>query len=144
VPGPIASQRIVVVSHGSVATSLLQAVEMIAGPQQGIYAVEIAPGESPEDFAAELDALLGSIAPDPVLILVDLVGGTPYNVAARHVVGDRFECVSGANLPMLLELVMSRGDFVLAELAATAESAGRAAIRNLGPQLRAAKSGAAR
>jgi mannose/fructose/sorbose-specific phosphotransferase system IIA component len=135
---------IVVVSHGPLASSLVRAVVMIAGPQEGLHAVEIGPGESPEVFSEALASMLRSIAPHPVLILVDLLGGTPYNVAARHVADSQAECVSGANLPMLLELVMSRADCSPAELAASAESAGRDSIKNLGPQLRAAQSAADR
>jgi PTS system mannose-specific IIA component len=127
--------NIVVVSHGNLATALIQAVEMIAGPQDGLFAAEIGPGEGAETFAVDLGRLLHSIEPEPILILVDLLGGTPYNVAARHVLGDRFECVTGANLPMLLDLVMSRGEIPLSELAASTERAGRDSIRNLGPLL---------
>jgi PTS system mannose-specific IIA component len=129
---------IVVVSHGDLASALVRAVDMIAGPQPALYAVEIGPGESPDTFATALASLLRSIAPSPVLILVDLLGGTPYNVVARHVVGAQAECVSGVNLPMLLELVMSRNAIPLAELATSAESSGRDSIENLGPKLRAA------
>lgn len=127
--------NIIIVSHGILATALIRAAEMIAGPQEGLFAVEIGPGESPESFAVELDRLRHSIGAEPILVLVDLLGGTPYNVAAQHVTGDRFECVTGANLPMLLELLMSRDEVPLANLAASIERAGRESIRNLRPLL---------
>ena len=127
--------NIVVVSHGSLAQALIEAAEMIAGPQEGLFAVEIGPGDSTEAFSANLTRLLCSVEPEPVLVLVDLLGGTPYNVAAQHVIGERLECVTGANLPMLLELLMTRDEVPLTDLAASIERAGHESIKNLGPLL---------
>ena len=65
--------------------------------------------------------------------MIDLFGGTPYSVAARQVLKESVECVTGANLPMLLELIMSRDDSSLADLAETIARAGRESVKNLGP-----------
>jgi mannose/fructose/sorbose-specific phosphotransferase system IIA component len=135
---------IIVVSHGHLASALIGAVEMIAGPQEGLYAVEIGPGESPDTFTARLNRVLRAVEPSPALILVDLLGGTPYNVAARQSVVDRNACVSGANLPMLLELVVARDGMSAQELAEAAERVGRDAIRNMGPLLNRARTFAAK
>lgn len=133
--GSVAMIGIVVVSHGDLASALVRAAEMIAGPQERLFAVDIGPDDSAEALAATLDAVLRSIEPEPALMLVDLLGGTPYNVAARRGMDRRRVCVAGVNLPMLLEIVVSRGDRSVADLAALAERVGRESIRNLGPLL---------
>ena len=129
--------NIIVVSHGDLGEALLRAVEMIAGPQERVFAVGIEPGQSPDAFSDALEEMLRETAPAPTLVLIDLLGGTPYNVAARRVVAGRVECITGANLPMLLELVMSRDELPLSDLAASIEKAGRESVRNLRPLLHA-------
>ena len=57
-------------------------------------------------------------------------------MAARQVIEDNVECVTGVNLPMLLELVTSRDDAVLPEMAEEIAQAGRESVKNLGPMLR--------
>jgi len=63
------------------------------------------------------------------------LGGTPYNVAARQVLKGNVECVTGVNLPMLLELVTSCDHASLPELAEAITRAGQQSIKNLGPLL---------
>ena len=98
--------------------------------------VPLLPEDSPESFGEKLEAALQEIQGQETLILIDLFGGTPYNVAARQVLKKNVECVTGANLPMLLELMMSRDDGSLAELAASIAQAGQESVKNLGPMLR--------
>ncbi len=131
----MAMVNIVLVSHGELGDALIQAAEMIAGPAERLFSVPLLPGESPESFGEKLDAALREIAGEETLVLIDLFGGTPYNVAARQVLKENVECVTGANLPMLLELVMSRDDATLAELAEDIAQAGRESVKNLGPTL---------
>jgi len=127
---------IVLVSHGELGDALIRAAEMIAGPSERIFSVPLLPGESPEGLGEKLNVALQEIAGEETLVLIDLFGGTPYNVAARQVLEDNVECVTGVNLPMLLELVMSRDDAVLPELAEEIAQAGRESVKNLGPMLR--------
>lgn len=127
---------IVLVSHGDLASALLRAATMIAGPQERVFTVEIVPGQSTDSLSQALADVLREIEPEPALVLVDLLGGTPYNVAARHALGDDVECVTGVNLPMLLEAIMSRDSLTLSEVVASITQAGRDSVRNLGPLLR--------
>ena len=127
---------IVLVSHGELGGALIRAAEMIAGPAERIFSVPLLPGESPEGLGEKLNVALQEIAGEEPLVLIDLFGGTPYNVAARQVLEDNVECVTGVNLPMLLELVMSRDDAVLPEMAEEIAQAGRESVKNLGPMLR--------
>lgn len=99
--------RIVVAGHGDLAPGFLSAAALICGALDRIEAVSLLPEDSPETFAERLAAACG----DPeqsVLILTDLVGGTPHNVALA-MVRRRSSAVliSGANLAVLIEAATS-------------------------------------
>jgi PTS system mannose-specific IIA component len=127
--------NIVVVSHADLGDALFHAAEMIVGATEGLYSVSLLPEDSPEGFGEKLEAALRPIEGEETLILIDLFGGTPYNVAARQVLKENVECVTGANLPMLLELIMSRDDGSLSDLAEEIAQAGQESVKNLGPML---------
>jgi len=124
--------NIVLVSHGDLGDALIQATEMITGPIEHLFSVPLLPDESPEGFEKKLATTLREIEGQETLVLIDLLGGTPYNVAARYVLKGNAECVTGVNLPMLLELVTSRDNVSLPELAGVVVQVGREAIKNLG------------
>jgi PTS system mannose-specific IIA component len=128
--------NIVIVSHADLGDALIRAAEMIAGSAEGLYSIPLLPEDSPETFGDKLETALQEIKEQETLILIDLFGGTPYNVAARQVLKEHVECVTGANLPMLLELMMSRDGRSLAELAESIAQAGQESVKNLGPMLR--------
>jgi mannose/fructose-specific phosphotransferase system component IIA len=99
--------RIVVAAHGDLATGLVSAAQLICGQIDDLAAVGLDPSDSPESFAERLTAA----APDParpLLLLTDLVGGTPHNVALA-LVRRRPSAVliSGVNLAVLMEAAMS-------------------------------------
>jgi mannose/fructose/sorbose-specific phosphotransferase system IIA component len=127
--------NIVVVSHADLGDALFRAAEMIVGATEGLYSVSLLPEDSPEGFGEKLEAALQPIEGEETLVLIDLFGGTPYNVAARQVLKGNVECVTGANLPMLLELIMSRDDGSLSDLAEEITRAGQESVKNLGPML---------
>ena len=124
--------NIVIVSHGDLGDAMIRATEMITGPTEHLFSVPLLLGESPEGFGEKLAAALQGIEGEEMLVLIDLLGGTPYNVAARYVLKGNVECVTGVNLPMLLELVTSRDNVSLPELAGVVAQVGREAIKNLG------------
>jgi mannose/fructose-specific phosphotransferase system component IIA len=97
--------RIVVVAHGDLAAALLSSAEMICGPIEDSRAVGLMPDHTPEVFAALLRDALGS---GPCLVLADLGGGTPGNVALL-VSRDRADVtvVAGVTLGMLIEAATS-------------------------------------
>ena len=127
--------NIVIVSHADLGDALIRAVEMIAGQAEGLYSVSLFPGDSPEGLGEKLEAALQEIEGQETLVLIDLFGGTPYNVAACQVLKENVECVTGANLPMLLELIMSRDGASLPELAKEIAQVGQESVKNLGPML---------
>ncbi|MBC8449318.1 MAG: PTS sugar transporter subunit IIA [Chloroflexi bacterium] len=128
--------NIVIISHGDLGDALIRATEMITGPTERLFSVPLLPDESPEGFGEKLAGVLREIEDEKTLVLIDLLGGTPCNVAARQVLQGNIECVTGVNLPMLLELVTSRDYASLSELAETITQAGQQSIKNLGPMLR--------
>ena len=99
--------RIVVVAHGPLATAFLASAELILGPLDDAMAVGLDPADSPETFRDRLLAAAGDPR-RPTLILTDLVGGTPHNVAlaATRALPDAV-VISGLNLAVLIEAATS-------------------------------------
>jgi mannose/fructose/sorbose-specific phosphotransferase system IIA component len=104
------SFRIVLAGHGTLPAALLATTEMICGPVADMAAVGLQAGESPDHFADELRAAIGHDG-RRVLVLCDLLGGTPFNVAsaiARR--SPRVVCISGVNLAISVEAALAGGD----------------------------------
>ena len=103
--------RIVIAGHGTLPASLLATAELICGDIPNAAAVGLAPSESPDHYAEELRAAIGrdgGTGAGDVLVLCDLLGGTPFNVgAAISRRSPRVVCVAGANLAMLIEAALT-------------------------------------
>jgi PTS system mannose-specific IIA component len=127
--------NILVVSHGNLASELIKSAEMIAGDAQNVFAVSLFPGESPETFEAKVNDVMNKIDREDTLILIDIFSGTPYNITARQVLKENVECVTGVNLPMLIEAMLSRDGFTVKELAESITQSGMDTIKNLKPML---------
>lgn len=102
--------RIVITGHGTLPAALLATTELICGPIADIVAVPLEPHESPDTYAEALRAAIGHDG-RRVLVLTDLLGGTPFNVAAAIARrSPRIVCLAGANLAMAVDAVLSDGD----------------------------------
>ena len=125
--------HIVIVSHGNLGKSLIASAEMIAGELEDISTVSLLPNENLDTFGQKLDEHLDTLGDQETLVLIDLFGGTPCNVAARAMQRPNLESVTGVNLPMLLEVILSGRTQAgsVDELAAMAEVAGRKSIKNI-------------
>jgi len=128
---------VVLVGHGGFPQGVLDGAEMILGPQEGVHAVGLSPDQDP-DAVVEAVRRLREDAGGPLLLLVDLFGGSPGNaVAAAFLREPDVEMVTGLSLPMVLEVVGRRrkagGD--VAKLAGYAVSAGTAGIVDVGVKL---------
>jgi len=117
---------IVLVTHGRLAVEFRGAVEHIVGSQDSIATVSIGPDDDIEkrrkdvtDAIAEVDNGFG------VIILTDMFGGTPCNLAISVMKAGAVEVIAGLNLPMLIKLVRIRGESSLADAVAAAADAGR-------------------
>jgi PTS system mannose-specific IIA component len=117
---------VVVVTHGQLASELLNAAEMIVGDLPGFTAVSIG-WQDPVDVARE--AIERAIARvdrgSGVLLLTDMFGGTPSNLAISVMDGAHVEVVAGANLPMLIKLASVRDEASLEQAVTQAAEAGR-------------------
>jgi mannose/fructose-specific phosphotransferase system component IIA len=101
---------IVIAGHGTLAAALLATTELICGPIADAAAVGLEADESPDHYTDALRAAIGH-GSRRVLVLCDLLGGTPFNVAsaiARR--SGRVVCVSGVNLGMVVEAALASGD----------------------------------
>ena len=121
---------IVVVTHGEAAPPLIATCEMILGEVKNTHTVTFPPGQGPDDL---LDIYAGLVEPgQPVLFLVDLFGGSPYNAAARFVADNPHgDVVAGVNIPMLMEVTTAnkRDSVTLDKLVKVALTAGATGVR---------------
>lgn len=123
----------IVASHGELAESILKSSFMIFGAQEKIVAVNFQPGEDPEKLMQDYQkALAGFSKQDQVVFLVDLYGGTPFNVATQIVSehAENMALLAGLNLPMLVEAYTVR-DRTLSEVVMHLEATAKAGVRHL-------------
>lgn len=99
---------IVVVTHGRVAEELVNAVRTIHGELPGIVAVPLGWGDDAATASAAVERAIAAAGGD-VLVLTDMFGGTPANLALTFLDG-HIEVLTGVNLPMLLKLASCRAD----------------------------------
>ena len=117
---------LVVVTHGRLAEEFVAALEHVVGPQKAIAAVCIGPSDDME--ARRRDILAGIEQVDRgggVILVTDMFGGTPSNLAISAVRRPDIEVIAGATLPMLVKLASVRGTMPVAEAVAKAQEAGR-------------------
>jgi PTS system mannose-specific IIA component len=120
---------VIVVSHGQLATELLNAAEMIVGDLPRFAAVSIGwhedVNDAREDIANAIEQVRGE---DGVLLLTDMFGGTPSNLGMTFLETDRLEVITGVNLPMLIKLASLKESKDLLAVAREMRNHGRSAI----------------
>ena len=121
---------LVLVTHGQLAAALRAALEHVVGPLEGVATVCIDADDDME--TRRRDILAGVRAVDAgqgVIVLTDMFGGTPSNLAISIMDKASVEVIAGVNLPMLVKLAGLRDSASLNDAAAAAEQAGRKYIR---------------
>jgi PTS system mannose-specific IIA component len=89
---------LVLFSHDKLSEAFLEALEMIAGPQEQLEAVDVKTGMSTEDIERALDKAIKSVdSGDGVVIITDLFGGSPANFALARMAAGKVEVISGLN-----------------------------------------------
>jgi mannose PTS system EIIA component len=117
---------LVVVTHGRLAEEFLAAAEHVVGRQDAVTAVSIGPDDDMDIRRREIIAAAKACDQgDGVVILTDMFGGTPSNLAISVMGTGKIEVIAGVNLPMLIKLAEVRGKLPLAEAALAAQEAGR-------------------
>src|SRR2546423_14425206 len=101
----------VIVTHGMLATELLAAAEMIVGQVAHIAAVSIGWHDDVDAAREEIERAIERVSSGRgVLIMTDMFGGTPTNIAAMFLKESEIEVVTGVNLPMIVKLASEAGE----------------------------------
>src|SRR5271165_4554517 len=116
----------VLVTHGTLATALREAMEHVVGKQKSLATVCIESDAEFEGQRAEIARRMAEVDDgDGVILLTDMFGGTPSNLAMSMANRPDVEIIGGVNLPLLVKLAKIRGQETLAEAVQHAEAAGR-------------------
>ena len=117
---------LVLVTHGRLAAEFVAAVEHVVGAQAALEGIAIGPDDDMEARRADIAAAVARVDTGAgVIILTDMFGGTPSNLAISLMVPGRVEVIAGVNLPMLVRLVSIRGRLTVAAAVDAAQEAGR-------------------
>ena len=117
---------LVLVTHGGLAVEFLAAMEHIVGPQEQVEVVSIGPEDDMDQRREDIVAAVSKVQTGQgVILLTDMFGGTPSNLAISLLENDMVEVIAGLNLPMLIKLASVRKNKTLQEAADAAQNAGR-------------------
>ena len=126
----------VIVTHGHLAGELLAAAEMIIGPVSHITAVSIGWHDDVDAARDEVQRAISRVSQNAgVLLLTDMFGGTPTNIASMFLEEGRVEVLTGVNLPMVIKLATQSGAESLVEMARRICDQGRQGIYMAGDLL---------
>ncbi|MBY0521159.1 MAG: PTS sugar transporter subunit IIA [Sphingomonas sp.] len=117
---------LVLVTHGRLAEEFVTAMEHVVGKQTRIAAISIGPEDDMEGRRADIAAAIADVDEGTgVIVLTDLFGGTPSNLAISLMEPGRVEVIAGINLPMLIRLEGARKAMKVTDAVAAAREAGR-------------------
>lgn len=117
---------LVLVTHGRLASEFVTAMEHVVGPQTQVEAIAIGPDDDMEARRADIAAAIAKVEVGKgVILLTDLFGGTPSNLAISLLERGRVEVIAGINLPMLIRLASARKTMKVLDAVIAAREAGR-------------------
>ncbi|MFA6125099.1 PTS sugar transporter subunit IIA [Sphingomonas sp.] len=117
---------LVLVTHGRLAEEFVTAMEHVVGKQERVATVAIGPDDDMEARRNDIAAAIARVdAGRGVILLTDLFGGTPSNLAISLLERGRIEVIAGINLPMLIRLESARKSMKVVDAVAAAREAGR-------------------
>lgn len=120
---------LILVTHGKLAEEFVHAMEHVVGRQEAVATVCIGPNDDMEARRNEIaEAVVRVDDGSGVIILTDLFGGTPSNLAISLMKAGKVEVIAGINLPMLIRLAKARGCMDVVAATAAARDAGRTYI----------------
>lgn len=130
----------VLVTHGRLAEELRSAMEHVVGTQRNVATVCIGPSDNIDARRADIEHCIADVdTGDGVVLLTDMFGGTPSNLAISMMDRKGVEVISGVNLPMLVKLAKVRSAQPLVEVVECAQAAGRKYIAAASDVLHGAK-----
>jgi len=116
----------ILVTHGDLAVEFVKAMEHVVGKQTAIATICIGPSDDMEQRRREIAVAIRAVdAGEGVIVLTDLFGGTPSNLAISLMEAGKVEVIAGINLPMLIRLAKARRCMSVREAASAARDAGR-------------------
>jgi len=117
---------LVLVTHGRLSAEFVTAMEHVVGPQEAIESICIGPDDNMERRRKDIAKAIQKVDQGQgVIILTDLFGGTPSNLAISLMKSDKIEVIAGVNLPMLIRLEGARKAMDVRSAVAAAREAGR-------------------
>ncbi|MEQ1495685.1 MAG: PTS sugar transporter subunit IIA [Novosphingobium sp.] len=117
---------LILVTHGKLAEEFVAAMQHVVGRQEAVRTVCIGPNDDMEARRTEISVAIKAVDEGQgVIILTDLFGGTPSNLAISLMKKGKVEVIAGINLPMLIRLAKARGCMVLDKAVIAARDAGR-------------------
>ena len=117
---------LILVTHGRLAEEFINAMEHVVGHQEAVVAVCIGPNDDMEARRSEIRKAIRTVdSGEGAIILTDLFGGTPSNLAISLLQAGRVEVLAGINLPMLIRLATARKSMDVMKAVAAARDAGR-------------------
>ena len=115
-----------IVTHGNLSCEFSAALEHVVGPHEQVETISIAPDDDLDARRADMLAALAKVdSGDGVVVLTDMFGGSPSNLAISAMESPDVEVVAGVNLPMLVKLASVRGECGLEDAITQAQEAGR-------------------
>lgn len=120
---------VLIVTHRELAEALISVCDLIMGAQEGMAAASLDPNQPPEESIHRIKQGLAQVNNgDGVIILTDMLGGTPSNLSLSFLQEGKVEVVTGVNLPMLMRLAHLREGHTLKEVALALRQSGQQGI----------------
>ena len=120
---------VLLVTHKELAEALITVCDLILGRQDGVAAISLDPHASPEECRQQIQRGLAQVNNgNGVIILTDMLGGTPSNLTLTFLQEGKVEVVTGVNLPMLMKLSQLREEKDLVQVALTLKQFGQKGI----------------
>lgn len=117
-------RKIILASHGNLAEALMSTAQMIIGPNTDMIALGLQAGVAPEAYREALNEVFSQYPEYEFLVLVDILGGTPFNSIISQLQNENVQVVTGVNLGMLLEVLLNQENYGLNELSEFAKKMG--------------------
>ncbi|MCP3178077.1 MAG: PTS sugar transporter subunit IIA [Desulfuromonadales bacterium] len=121
---------LVIATHSNLAEEFIRAAEMIIGPVKNVMAICIQQTDSVETIRERIGRAIETVGGDGdgVLVMTDMFGGTPANMAISFLEKDRVDVLTGVNLPMIIKLLNSQESVPFHELGAMLRAYGQQSI----------------
>lgn len=129
---------LVIATHANLGSELLQACELIIGPLPAARAISVCREDGVDEVRERFSRAIAEVDEDGdgVVIMTDMLGGTPANIGMSFMEPDRIEILTGVNLPMVLKFFNSKEDLGVAELAAMLKAYGQRGVTLLSDLLK--------